>query len=167
MGETLIADATGVLKAYMRTQEIGPDFRYGRLSMGLEIVSLIRTLELIPVVSEAEREGTIATLFTLLREQDLEDAFEAYDALAEWRKVKFERVASPRATGGVGAPSRALALPRSLELSSPRASSSSEQSRQGTTDGQQPERPSQGQDSSPRYEQLALPVSGRKERHCV
>ena len=70
-----MADATAVLMAYMRKHQIGMDFKHGQLAVGLEIVTLIRTLESLPVVSEAEREGTIATLHTLLREQGLEGAY--------------------------------------------------------------------------------------------
>src|SRR4249920_2022226 len=84
-----MADATSVLMAYMKAQKIRPSFGHGQLALGLEVVSLIRTLESFPVVNVAEREGTVATLHTLLREQGLENAYEAYEMLAEWRKPRF------------------------------------------------------------------------------
>jgi len=92
-------DATGVLKAYMAANKIAPSYELGQLTVALEVVSLIRTLESIPVVSVAEKEGTIATLHTLLRESQLESAYEAYDALAEWRRVKFVGVSVYEARG--------------------------------------------------------------------
>jgi hypothetical protein len=100
-GDVYMADATTVLMAFMKAKGIRPEFRYGQLALALEVVSLIRTLEFLPVVNDAEREGTVATLHTLLREQGLENAYEAYDQLAEWRKVKFVASdASPRGSAG-------------------------------------------------------------------
>src|SRR4030095_4594278 len=97
--EAYMSRPTEVLKQYMSSNRMAPTFELGQLSMGLEAVSLIRTLEDLPVVSDAEREGTIATLYTLLRENGLEGAFEAYEALNDWRKVKFTRESSPFARG--------------------------------------------------------------------
>src|SRR5262252_5577720 len=85
-----IARPTEVLMAYMQWSKPPPGYDWGRLAMGLEVVTLICTLESIPVVSEAEREGTVACLATLLREQGLEDAYGVYDNLSEWRRVRFE-----------------------------------------------------------------------------
>jgi hypothetical protein len=157
--DNLIADATSVLMAYMRGNQIRPDFRYGQLALGLEIVSLIRTLEHFPVVNVQEKEGTIATLHTLLREQGLENAYEVYDELAEWRRVKFVRAASLRANGGVSvrrhvdrlssssvhdAPDRRIALrDKSRELPSGR--------------------PNRERDSLPIPGQLVLPVEEGQE----
>jgi hypothetical protein len=89
MHESFMADAAAVYKAYLRAQRAKPTYALGRLEVGLEIVSLIRTLESFPVVNEAEREGTVATLHTLLREQGLENAYEVYDQLANWRRPVF------------------------------------------------------------------------------
>lgn len=88
--ETFMARPTDVLKVYMRSRNLPRSFEYGQLAMGLEVVSLIRTLESIPVVNDAEREGTIATLYTLLRECDLEDVFDLYERLSTWRRVKIQ-----------------------------------------------------------------------------
>src|SRR5262245_35382818 len=89
MTDAFMADAAAVYKAYLTAQRVRPTYALGRLEMGLEVVSLIRTLESFPVVNEAEREGTVATLHTLLREQGLENAYEVYDELANWRRPVF------------------------------------------------------------------------------
>lgn len=149
-----MADATAVLMAYMRKHQIGMDFKHGQLAVGLEIVTLIRTLESLPVVSEAEREGTIATLHTLLREQGLEGAYEAYDRLAEWRKVKFVTAPSQRANGDASVRQRA----GQTSSSSVHAALERMTALGGKPRERRGERPSQGQGASPIPGQLELPV---------
>jgi hypothetical protein len=80
------------------------------------------------VVNDAEREGTIATLYTLLRENHLEGAFDAYEALNDWRQVRFTRgdVSSAPArerqgNASVSYPSRARFGDLHHVISSPRA----------------------------------------------
>lgn len=153
MTETYMAHPTAVLKAYMQAHQIERDLSWGQLAMGLEVVTLIRTLEDIPVVNEAEKEGTIACLVTLLREQQLEEVYGFYDALAEWRKPRF--VSEP----AVGARDSGASLPHASRDQAP--------SRPGTADAQPLERRGQVQGSSPTHEQLALPVAGQRERHCA
>src|SRR5262245_58402896 len=89
MSEAFMSRPTDVLKTYMTANRLPRSFEFGQLAMGLEVVSLIRTLESFPVVNDAERQGTIATLYTLLRENDLEDVFDLYERLSDWRQVKF------------------------------------------------------------------------------
>jgi len=155
-----MADATSVLMAYMKAQKIRPSFGHGQLALGLEVVSLIRTLESFPVVNVAEREGTVATLHTLLREQGLENAYEAYEMLAEWRKPKF--VASDASPQGN---ERAVSLNgRGLMLSADAASSARAALDQSTAQGDRLherlwERPSLEQGASPTSGQLALPFA--------
>jgi hypothetical protein len=64
------------------------EFTLGRLSMALEIITVIKTLEdeLVPMLS-LKRYEIISVLETLLRDQDLaESAMEWYEALTLWRQ---------------------------------------------------------------------------------
>jgi hypothetical protein len=63
----------------------------GRIAMGLEVVTVIRLLEdhgdLVTYSEEA-----ISILQTLLNDQGLaEMAYETYERLSEWRRVKLDR----------------------------------------------------------------------------
>jgi hypothetical protein len=153
LSEAFIANPTTVLMAYMRGNQIKASFAHGQLAVGLEVVSLIRTLESIPVVSEQEKEGTIATLHTLLREQGLEGAYEAYDALADWRKVRFVPEPSLRANADASA---LLRVGRTSSSSAPGA-----RDRTTALGGRLRALPggrrNQEQGSSPTPEQLELP----------
>jgi hypothetical protein len=160
--ESFMAHATEVLLAYMRAKRISPDFKHGQLAVGLEIVSLIRTLESFPVVNEEEREGTVATLHTLLREQGLENAYETYEMLSEWRSVKIvDSSFSPQATGGVYVQQHAGRSASEL-ASSARAALSSEPSRRGMQRELPSGRPNPEQDASSTREQSGS--SGESER---
>jgi len=161
VSEGFMADATSVLMAYMGQNQMRMDFKYGRLAVGLEVVSLIRTLESIPVVNVNEREGTVATLHTLLREQGLEDAYELYDGLAKWRQVTFvsDRAPSQPTNGGAGGQ---LGADRRASVSADGASSARAVLEQETARGDRPherlwERPNLEQDAEPRDVQLELP----------
>jgi len=145
-------------------------FEMGQVAMGLEVVSLIRTLESLPVVSDAEREGTIATLYTLLREQDLEDVFDLYERLNEWRQVKFD------SSGRVNASARERPTSASVDVPSPahlrelsvwtasrsavprRTLTPADRLRVLTLVRQSPE-----QDASAIGEQMELPLEGEQE----
>jgi hypothetical protein len=145
----------------MAAHEMERDLRWGQLALALEVVTLIRTLESIPVVNEWEREGTVATLHTLLREQGLEEAYEVYETLATWRRVRFERVASPRASayaGGWSVQSSGGNDPSSLREDRARG-----QLHRGKPDAPLPARRDPARDSSPTHEQLALPVVEARE----
>jgi hypothetical protein len=158
-----MADATSVLMAFMRAQKISPDFKHGQLAVGLEIVSLIRTLESFPVVNDAEKEGTIACLHTLLREQGLENAYEAYEVLAEWRRVKFVRASSPQANGGVVSQHGSGLRVSADAVSSAREARGLVSARTGRPHERLWERPNQEPDASPRDAQLALPYEAEQE----
>jgi hypothetical protein len=67
------------------------EFDMGRLSMALEIITVIRTLEdeLVPMLA-LQRQETISVLETLLNDQLLADrAMEYYDRLSLWRQPVF------------------------------------------------------------------------------
>ena len=157
-----MADPTSVLMAYMRAQKIDPEFRFGQLALGLEVISLIRTLESIPVVNVAEKEGTISCLHTLLREQGLENAYEAYETLAEWRKIRFVPVGNaPVRRGNGDASARQLA---GLSSSSSALSSDGRVSVQrGRPHAPLWERPNLDEGVSPRDEQLELTYEAESE----
>lgn len=66
------------------------DYGLGRLSMALEVVTLIRSLEALPVVTDLGRSEAISALHTMLVEQQMDEmAYEWYERLAEWRKPKL------------------------------------------------------------------------------
>lgn len=155
--ESFMADATKVLMAFMQVQKISPDFKHGQLAVGLEIVSLIRTLESFPVVNDAEKEGTIACLHTLLFEQGLESAYEAYDTLAEWRKVRFVPSSSRPPNGGVVDQHGPGLRVSGDAASSARAIRGLTSARTGRPHVPLWERPSQELGASPTNGQLALP----------
>jgi hypothetical protein len=166
MDEAFMADATKVLLAYMKRNSVDMDFKHGQLAVGLEIVSLIRTLESFPVVNDAERQGTVATLHTLLREQGLENAYEAYEMLAEWRRIKFAPVRNVPAPQGNGV--AAVPRDRGLRVSVSAASSALDALGQLSARGDRPhaqlwERPSLEQGASPTSGQLALPFAAGTE----
>lgn len=166
MDEAFMADATKVLLAYMKSEQIPTGFGYGQLAVGLEIVSLIRTLESFPVVNDAERQGTVATLHTLLREQGLENAYEAYEMLAEWRRIKFAPVRSAPAPQGNGV--AVAPHGRGLTVSVSAVSSALDALGQLSARGDRPhaqlwERPSLEQGASPTSGQLALPFAAGTE----
>ena len=164
MSESFMADATSVLMAYMQAQKVRPTFAYGQLAVGLEVVSLIRTLESFPVVNVAEKEGTIATLHTLLREQGLENAYEAYEMLAEWRRVRFvsDRERVPRGSGAsVAQHGRGLRVSADA-ASSARAALDQSTAQEGRLHERLWERPNLEQDAEPRDAQLALPYEAER-----
>jgi hypothetical protein len=66
-------------------------FNCGRLAMALEIVTQMKSLEGLPVVSDLGRQEAIAAMHQLLQDNDLDEiAYEWYDYLALWRKPTFE-----------------------------------------------------------------------------
>jgi len=65
-------------------------YQYGMLAMALEIVTVIKTLEALPVTSVGTREESISVLHTLLQETGLDIyAYEWYERLDDWRRPKF------------------------------------------------------------------------------
>jgi len=89
-----MANPTQVFKEYLQEHhELEPDrvlrtLRWGRIAMGLEIVSLIRLIEDHSIL--ASKEETISVLRTLLQDQGLEDiSLRWYERLSDWRKPKF------------------------------------------------------------------------------
>jgi len=65
----------------------------GEMAFALEMITLIKDLESMPVVTERSRQETISTLVTLLRETGLWDtANDTYRTLCRWRRPKFESV---------------------------------------------------------------------------
>jgi hypothetical protein len=80
------------LKGQGRFSRVQQDaYHCGRLAMALEIITQIKSLEGLPVVSELGRQEAIAGLHAVLVNNGLEEvAFEWYDYLSEWRKPTFE-----------------------------------------------------------------------------
>lgn len=65
-------------------------WEYGQLAMALEMVTLIKNLEELPVATDIGRQETISALHTLLQGMGLDVlAWETYDQLCEWRRPKF------------------------------------------------------------------------------
>jgi hypothetical protein len=147
--------------AYMQWEKAPVAFDYGRLALGLEVVTLIRTLESLPVVNDAEREGTVACLATLLREQGLEDAYEVYDRLNDWRRVRFEPL--PPATDAVGVPLLGYRPVSGDGSSSALDARDQERVRRGRLRERGLERRGPVQGASPIDGQLELPVAGERE----
>src|SRR5262245_54266654 len=70
-------------------------YRYGQLSIGLEIVTQIKSLESLPVVSELGRQEAVSALTSLLMDMDLyDDSVNLYERLSETRRLSFEAVVS-------------------------------------------------------------------------
>lgn len=96
-------------------------YNLGQLSMALHIITVIKTLEQLPVVTDHGRQEAISALQTILTELDLaDDAYELYEKLGEWRKPTFEPEPSPSGTSGAGV--EWTQAPRLHGLSSPDAS---------------------------------------------
>jgi hypothetical protein len=90
-----LARPTVVLRQFLEQEhDLKPrrEFYLGRLSMALELITVIRTLEdeLVPMLA-LQRAETISVLQTLLQDQGLaEQAMQWYDALSLWRQPRFE-----------------------------------------------------------------------------
>lgn len=89
-----ISRPTEVLKAFLQQEQgLKPrmEFTLGRLSMALEIITVIKTLEdeIVPMLS-LQRAEIVSVLHTLLRDQNLaESAMGWYEALTLWRQPAF------------------------------------------------------------------------------
>jgi len=84
-----------VFKLYLSEKMTVPEdaIQFGMLAMGLEIVTVIKTLEALPTTTVGTREETISVLHTLLRDVGLDlYAYEWYERLNEWRKPSFQPV---------------------------------------------------------------------------
>jgi hypothetical protein len=69
----------------------GKEYEYGRLSLALEILTVVKTLEdeRVPMLA-LQRAETISVLRTLLVDQGMDTMAETwYDFLVEWRQPKF------------------------------------------------------------------------------
>lgn len=72
---------------------VTPDdqFQYGMLAFGLEIVTVIKTLEALPTTTPAARAEVISVLHTLLQDLHLDGfAYEWYERLNVWRRPSFQ-----------------------------------------------------------------------------
>lgn len=111
MGVNYMANPSRVYREYIEQADgaVRADFELGMQAMGLEIVSLIKNLESLPVVTDLGRSEAISALETLLVSLSLRDkVWDLYEFLCEWRRPSFDRagggvsVASPQAIAGAG-----------------------------------------------------------------
>lgn len=91
-----MSDATRVMESLLKVERRGPDYQAGRMAMGLEIVSVLRTLDEIPsVMLPSETAAVVSVLETLLVQQGLTYAYEFYDRLSAARRPVFVADADP------------------------------------------------------------------------
>jgi hypothetical protein len=137
-------------------------FDYGRVAMGLELVTKIKMLESLPVTTEFGRQESISVLHTILVEQGLaESIYDLYDKLNDWRKPKILSDAP------LPGPSRASTsdagdswpLRPRLEPSSAVEALALGQSLPGWPGEREPERPSRGEDARATSESEGEPPS--------
>lgn len=95
MSEIFIARPADLLRRQMGPRgEQAAWFEAGMMAMALEILTVIKTVESLPIVDEGARQETVSVLHTLLMDLDvMEKADELYARLNEARKPKF--VAEP------------------------------------------------------------------------
>lgn len=111
MAVNFMKDPSRVLKAYLDSSPGRPvdslDYHVGRLSMALEIITQIKALEELPVMSDSARAQAVTALDTLLQDCGLRDVgYEWYDKLCEWRRVSLlplPVVPSERVPAGIAA----------------------------------------------------------------
>lgn len=67
-------------------------YQYGQLAMALEMITLIKSVEYLPVVTDVGRAEITSAMQTLIEDMGLSDlAWEMYERLGEWRRVSFVR----------------------------------------------------------------------------
>lgn len=99
-------------------------YSFGQASMALHIITVIKTLESLPVVTEHARQETISALQTILTDLDMADeSYELYERLGNWRMPTFDREPSPPGTSDAGVHADWIQVPRSPGPSSLDASS--------------------------------------------
>lgn len=88
-----IAKPTGLLKQYVASLGERMDsgsFLVGQMAMALEIITQIKCLEDLKVMSDTAKAEAVTALETLLTDCGIHDsAYEMYDKLNEWRRLKF------------------------------------------------------------------------------
>lgn len=96
---TFIARPSHVFKQYVRSTGSldNTSYHMGMMALALEIVTQIKVLEELKyIASDLGREEAVSALQTLLKDCGIHDAaYEMYDRLAEWRKVKFRSLQLP------------------------------------------------------------------------
>lgn len=93
---SFIANPSGVLGAYLGGMTVLPEgwdmYRFGKLAMTLEIMTVVKTLEGVAGSSllALEKEEVISVLTGVLRSTGMEaDGEEWYEMLAAWRRPTF------------------------------------------------------------------------------
>ena len=89
-----IADPSELFIEYLNSTGTTPrqlDYQLGQMSMALEIITQIKTLEeLKPLTSDTGRAEAVGALVTLLTDCGmLEVAYEMYSKLNQWRRHSF------------------------------------------------------------------------------
>jgi hypothetical protein len=93
-----IENPSRVLTAYLKAKGLKsaychPAYDCGRLAMALEIITQIKALESLPVVSDLGRQEAVTALYAVLTETGFEDeAYRWYEMLGEWRRPKFQGI---------------------------------------------------------------------------
>jgi hypothetical protein len=136
-------------------------YQCGMLAMALEILTLIKTFEALPAVSQQAREETVSSLRTLLVDLDLDDHAEVwYERLNEWRKPKLLPVADvpDELLHGDAAVALVSSLRSSLPASVPASPAESEPRKLGSPVG-----PGTYQSSDPPSSSSERPAVGADE----
>jgi hypothetical protein len=96
---------------------ISSEVQLGRLAMGLEVMTLIKTLEDRRVPVMTSREEIISVLTTFLVDQELWDVCEEwYEFLSDWRRPKFVPASGVSSSSGPVAPASVLQAQRDAGL---------------------------------------------------
>jgi hypothetical protein len=100
----LIARPSEVWREYVRsTGRIeGFSWEMGRMAMALEIITQIKILEEIKVMGDTARAQAVTALQTLLQDCGMgETAWQIYEDLDKWRRVRFYAEPAPEHEGTV------------------------------------------------------------------
>lgn len=118
-----IKDPSKVLWQYLQTKRrpmVRELYEYGKLAMALEIITVVKTLDSLPVISELGRQETVSVLQTLLTDMGLDElAYDVYEQLNEWRRPKFDAYVEDlyARASELGTPSGGSPPPQRLEPS--------------------------------------------------
>lgn len=89
--EGVIKNPSEVLESWLESEGFQRSYLWGRVAMALELITVKRTLEAYgEAMMDFEREQIISVLDTFMVSQGVANrAYELYEWLLEWRKLKF------------------------------------------------------------------------------